>query len=179
MKNRQSKERPRREEDNLRGKLTSNGKSLNDRKWLNMMIDSEKSSRRNIIRKWGTLTVWMSNLKTSNLNTSKRWKRNNWKVSWSKSKLKKSLREKECEMLKDWRELLKPERNSKKPMKNSWKSKLKLLLKKRRKREELKNTLLSNRLLITWRRPRRRKGLEESKLFVKSLSTDKLEISWK
>jgi len=76
--------------------------------------------------------------------------------------------------LKDKKELLKHAKNLRRPMKISLKFKLKLLLKRRKRREELKNMLPKEMLLNILKRLKKKKDSDKSKAFVKSLLMPKL-----
>jgi len=178
MLNKKSRETPRSVDKSSKERSRINGKSSRDKRCWNTMRDSERSLRRNTIRKWGTLRVLMSSLMISNLTSSKRWRRSNWRVNSSRSKSKKSSKEKECEMLKDWRELPRPERSSRRPTKICWKSKLKLPLKKRKKKEESRSMQPSSKLSNTWRNPRKKSDLDKNKQSDKHWLTDKSLIWW-
>ena len=117
-------------------KLTYSGKSLKNKRWLNMMKDSVKSLRKNTIKRWEMHKISQINSKTSNSIILRNLKKNNLKVNLSKSKLKKRWKERNLEILKEWNGLLILEKDLKRLMKNSFKFKLKLLLKNRKKREE-------------------------------------------
>jgi len=160
LKNKKSKWKLNREKHNSKKKLICNGKSLKNKRWKNTMSVSEKNLKKSITRKWKTPKMFRTNLRTSSWTISRKWRRSNLRENLLRSRLRKSSRGKNWEILRERRGLLAQDKSSRKQMTSFWKSNSKSQWKNKRKKSVKKSTPKRE---TPWSTLRRLKKLSVSK----------------